>query len=235
MVLQHSTWLFQMKMLKIQDHPAMFPFLNFSQKAMVENSGTFLQRYHKTFHIDIFHSRKSFHGYPAGMAQLIDSPNAFHIQPMQIDTKNRHYNGTDFKADILPKASQAPPNASYSGLLECPCTTRIKKEFNITYAVQNQGSCNTMVERPTECFQAATKLDPAMTKAKMQILDSANYPSGMYIFDISKIVNLMLRNQFCRLFHDSFQKWIFQCYLEQASFWKCLWSRRKSLAWKHLF
>ena len=57
--------------------------------------------------------RKSFHGYPAGMAQLIDSPTTFHIQPMQIDTKNRHYNGTDFKADILPKSSAAPPNASY--------------------------------------------------------------------------------------------------------------------------
>ena len=57
--------------------------------------------------------RKSFHGYPAGMAQLIDSPTNFHIQPMQIDTKNRHYNGTDFRADILPKASAAPPNASY--------------------------------------------------------------------------------------------------------------------------
>ena len=57
--------------------------------------------------------RKSFHGYPAGMAQLVDSPTTFHLQPMQIDTKNRHYNGTDFRADILPKASAAPPNASY--------------------------------------------------------------------------------------------------------------------------
>lgn len=57
--------------------------------------------------------RKSFHGYPAGMAQLIDSPTTFHIQPMQIDTKNRYYNGTDFKAGILPKSSAAPPNASY--------------------------------------------------------------------------------------------------------------------------
>ena len=71
-----------------------------------------------------FNHRKSYHGYPSGMAQLLDSPASFHIQPMQIDTKNRDYNGTDFKAGILPKASAAPPNASYSGLLECPCTTR---------------------------------------------------------------------------------------------------------------
>ena len=47
--------------------------------------------------------RKSYHGYPRGYAQLIESPEFFHIQPMQIDTKNRHYNGTDFKPDLLPK------------------------------------------------------------------------------------------------------------------------------------
>ena len=27
------------------------------------------------------------------MAQLIDSPTMYHIQPMQTDTKKRHYNG----------------------------------------------------------------------------------------------------------------------------------------------
>merc|ERR1719230_2566614 len=34
-------------------------------------------------------SRKSFHGYPNGYAQLIESPNLWHITPMQIDTRNR--------------------------------------------------------------------------------------------------------------------------------------------------
>ncbi|KAH8060775.1 hypothetical protein JL721_8992 [Aureococcus anophagefferens] len=34
-------------------------------------------------------SRKSFHGYPDGYAQLIGSPDAWHIEPMQIDTRNR--------------------------------------------------------------------------------------------------------------------------------------------------
>merc|ERR1719486_1889814 len=34
-------------------------------------------------------SRKSFHGYPNGYAQLIESPTAWHITPMQIDTRNR--------------------------------------------------------------------------------------------------------------------------------------------------
>ena len=34
-------------------------------------------------------SRKSFHGYPKGYAQLIQSPDSWHITPMQIDTRNR--------------------------------------------------------------------------------------------------------------------------------------------------
>ena len=72
------------------------------------------------------------------MAQLIDSPTEFHIQPMQIDTKNRHYNGSNFKPDLLPKSSQAPLDASYSGLIECPCTTRIKKVIR----KDNRGSIN---------------------------------------------------------------------------------------------
>merc|ERR1719210_3087130 len=102
--------------------------------------------------------RKSYHGYPRGMAQLIDSPTTFHIQPMQIDTKNRHYNGSDFKPDLLPKASAAPPNASYSGLLECPCTDRIVKKIEHTFTTQVTGECGTPIDRPTECFKAAVKL-----------------------------------------------------------------------------
>jgi hypothetical protein len=33
--------------------------------------------------------RKSYHGYPKGHAQLVESPASFHLQPMQIDTWNR--------------------------------------------------------------------------------------------------------------------------------------------------
>jgi hypothetical protein len=34
-------------------------------------------------------SRKSFHGYPDGFAQLIESPETWRITPMQIDSKCR--------------------------------------------------------------------------------------------------------------------------------------------------
>merc|ERR1719422_2716494 len=102
--------------------------------------------------------RKSYHGYPKGYAQLIESPTTFHIQPMQIDTKNRHYNGSDFRADLLPKASAAPPNASYSGLLECPCTDRIVKKIEHTFTTQVTGECGTPITNETLCFEAAASV-----------------------------------------------------------------------------
>jgi hypothetical protein len=43
--------------------------------------------------------RKSFHGYPKGMAQFIDSPTSFHIQPMQIDT-NKHESSRSCRASL---------------------------------------------------------------------------------------------------------------------------------------
>ena len=60
---------------------------------------------------------------------------------MQIDTHNRDYNGTGFKAGPLPKASCAPPNAIYSGILECPCTDRIRKENITIYSTIINGNC----------------------------------------------------------------------------------------------
>merc|ERR1719163_1737744 len=39
-------------------------------------------------------SRKSFHGYPDGFAQLIESPETWTITPMQIDTRNRNCGST---------------------------------------------------------------------------------------------------------------------------------------------
>eukprot|EP01063_Lacrimia_lanifica_P020562 TRINITY_DN2785_c0_g1_i1.p1 TRINITY_DN2785_c0_g1~~TRINITY_DN2785_c0_g1_i1.p1 ORF type:complete len:709 (+),score=227.02 TRINITY_DN2785_c0_g1_i1:67-2193(+) len=79
--------------------------------------------------------RKSYHGYPRGYAQLIESPQVFAFTPMQIDTRNREYNGTGFKAGPLPKVSSAPADAQYSGLIECPCSTRRKREIVRTFAL----------------------------------------------------------------------------------------------------
>eukprot|EP00403_Amphidinium_massartii_P006684 CAMPEP_0178382090 /NCGR_PEP_ID=MMETSP0689_2-20121128/6317_1 /TAXON_ID=160604 /ORGANISM="Amphidinium massartii, Strain CS-259" /LENGTH=525 /DNA_ID=CAMNT_0020002289 /DNA_START=98 /DNA_END=1675 /DNA_ORIENTATION=- len=78
--------------------------------------------------------RKTFHGYAPGYVQVIDSPTKFQMTPMQIDTWNRDRMNltypSPFVAGPLPKASLAPPDALYSGLLECPVTTRLHKTFN---------------------------------------------------------------------------------------------------------
>lgn len=80
--------------------------------------------------------RQSFHGYAPGYAQLIYSPKQFQITPMQIDTWHRtkmpfSQNGTSsipkFVSGPLPQNSIAPTNATYSGLLECPVTTRLHR------------------------------------------------------------------------------------------------------------
>merc|ERR1711962_502881 len=122
--------------------------------------------------------RKSYHGYPHGMAQLIESPVSFQIQPMQIDTKNRHYNGSDFRAGVLPACSAAPPNASYSGLLECPCATRIEKNFSVSFSTANSGLCQTEVHNAKECFDAVAKLGIGQVRENQTVSDSLRLPTG---------------------------------------------------------
>ena len=77
---------------------------------------------------------------------------------MQIDTHNRDYDGPGFKAGPLPKANNAPPGAHYSGLLECPCTDRIKKEWRKQYVTLTQGECNAKIGTAKECFEAGDAL-----------------------------------------------------------------------------
>merc|ERR1712025_223417 len=124
--------------------------------------------------------RKSYHGYPMNYAQLIDSPATFHIQPMQIDTKNRHYNGSDFRADLLPKNSAAPPNASYSGLLECPCTDRKVKKIEYTFSTQTEGVCSKMIPDNVTCFEAAQTVAGDQIGANITT-GIKGEPSGCYI------------------------------------------------------
>ena len=93
--------------------------------------------------------RKSYHGLAPPFAQVIESPVSFDLEPMQIDTWNRdemNLTGGPFVPGPQPaktflgswpagsdgptkwpSGSLAPtsgPDAVYSGLLECPLTTR---------------------------------------------------------------------------------------------------------------
>ena len=105
--------------------------------------------------------RGSFHGYPNNYAQLINSPRYFNIQPMQIDTRNRdpkYINDPNFHPGLLPKRSAAPLDASYSGLLECPCTDRIVKNITHNYNTLIEGYCAKEIENITECLEQAIKI-----------------------------------------------------------------------------
>jgi hypothetical protein len=123
--------------------------------------------------------RKSYHGYPSGYAQLIDSPTQFQLQPMQIDTKNRFYNGTGFKAGIEPVESQAPPGAKYSGLLECPCTDRLERVVHYSFSSQATDTCSKSLKNATVCFQGAQQIgvDPAAITAN-KTASTIDLPAG---------------------------------------------------------
>ena len=120
--------------------------------------------------------RKSYHGFPPGYALVIHSPTEFQVTPMQIDTWNREKmnfssNGVNATVPVrfvpgpMPRASQAPrKNPRYSGLLECPMTTRLSKVVDGTYAVKYGGKCTESIMTYQECFRAATEAFPSGSK-----------------------------------------------------------------------
>jgi hypothetical protein len=122
--------------------------------------------------------RVSYHGYPARFAQLIQSPDTFHITPMQIDTWNRDTmkNSSRYQpggaAPPPPKSSQIPADtAGYNGLIECPCSDRLVKEWHVTYALgsttNKNNKCVTeeedgdQIHNATECFTAVQQVIPS--------------------------------------------------------------------------
>ena len=121
--------------------------------------------------------RKSYHAYAPPYVQLVHSPVALAGSPMQIDTWNREAmsitGAPHFVAGPLPAHSLAPAGAEYSGLLECPLTTRISKvadagseSFNTTNAAaiftcgntSTPQRCAASVATAAACFAAAAAL-----------------------------------------------------------------------------
>ena len=78
---------------------------------------------------------------------------------MQIDTWNREkmdlVSGEPFVPGPLPRNSWAPPGATYSGLLECPLTTRVTKVFDSDASLQTTGSCKINTTFADECYSNA--------------------------------------------------------------------------------
>jgi hypothetical protein len=67
-------------------------------------------------------SRKSFHGYPHGYAQVIANPEKWHITPMQIDTRNRECGIT--ARDVLNSAKCPVGTTQERSLCKCWQGTR---------------------------------------------------------------------------------------------------------------
>ena len=146
-------------------------------------------------------SRNSFHGYPRNMAQLVLSPVNFLIQPMQIDTRNRdpkYINNSVYHEGILPKTVVSPHNASYSGLLECPCTDRINKTVYHNYSSIIYGECSNFVLNTSECFKQVKLRNNKILNNVSSVLEvnSNMYPQGCsyYVNSLGYVNNIFLNN-----------------------------------------
>ena len=106
--------------------------------------------------------RKTYHGFPSPYARLIESPEQFQFTPMQIDTWHREKmnisaDSPKFFPGPQPRNSLAVhSDALYSGLLECPFTTRLTKSFpDDAHSVQLTGTCAYPVTDASSCFAGA--------------------------------------------------------------------------------
>lgn len=128
--------------------------------------------------------RLSYHGYPKGYAQLIESPNSFQLTPMQIDTWNREkMDSPKYEpGGPLPRSSRIPPEAGYSGLLECPCSDRREFEWGMTYKLDSAGAlddiCTGPIEDANECFAGARLAVEAESYVERRLEADVSKPSG---------------------------------------------------------
>eukprot|EP01062_Namystynia_karyoxenos_P058476 TRINITY_DN4_c0_g1_i1.p1 TRINITY_DN4_c0_g1~~TRINITY_DN4_c0_g1_i1.p1 ORF type:complete len:752 (+),score=166.73 TRINITY_DN4_c0_g1_i1:99-2258(+) len=119
-------------------------------------------------------ARQSYHGYPKGYAQLIDSPTHLLPNPMMINIKDPSGDSKK-RGGPLPRINNAPPGADYSGLLECPCSTRVPKVLT-HYAVRSQGSCKQSAADAPTCYAAAAAL--GAVGAQNSTAATASLPAG---------------------------------------------------------
>ena len=100
----------------------------------------------------------------------------------KIDTRNRdprYINQSKFVAGILPRESAAPPNATYSGLLECPCTTRIHKTINHAYDISLNHSCLKNIVNYSVCLEEARLLGGNYS-GNNSLIHNTSYPQGCF-------------------------------------------------------
>ena len=155
--------------------------------------------------------RKTYHGLAPPFAQIIGSPTHVSVVPMQIDTWNRdkmNLTGhSSFVPGIAPKNSYAPTtgvDAIYSGLLECPLTTRIRKTFtgggwNDSVTVNVEPCSSTKSFNTTkQCFDAAPLISGINTnKITTKTMHTPSFPSGCSLsYDATTESSVVLFNTY---------------------------------------
>lgn len=128
--------------------------------------------------------RKSYHGYPAGFAQFIHSPQTWIVEPMQIDTHNRNYsaditNYTGYKRWFLPQkdanSTVTQLEGTLSPLIECPCSDRVDHQVVEQPVIMAQGECVTPLQSPQECTDAVKSV---VQISSARTVSDPSLPSG---------------------------------------------------------
>jgi len=127
-------------------------------------------------------ARLSFKGFAPGYAKSIMSPANFSITVMQIDTWNRDAMNTTgptkFVAGPYPRNSYAKPSDPYSGLLECPMTSRVTKELDADYFVELHDSCSDEVTSEAECSAVVAQLALPGYNTTAATVNDPSFPAG---------------------------------------------------------
>ena len=136
--------------------------------------------------------RKSYHGYPAGYAQLIESPDTWEVQPMQIDVHDRTIGLTDQiqpTFEHLPQSLQNSMTDLQSGfnpVLECPCTDRISKSTEITFKISDNCLNGTSLNTLKECQNAVNQMG---FERSVTIIENPDLPNGCILHDFQVLFN----------------------------------------------
>lgn len=130
--------------------------------------------------------RQSYHGLPINKTNIIYSPATFVFLAMQINTLNPDGSGT--RGGPLPASYPGPPDALYSGLLECPCTTRMQIIIG-SFTTKTQGFCDQPITSADACFTAAASTLGWTSITANATVSNANFPPGCVIVQLKQTEN----------------------------------------------
>jgi len=125
-------------------------------------------------------ARQTYHGMPAGYFVPIESPQAFHLTAMQINTRNPDGSGERCNGNCpLPRRQNAWKGAPWSGILECPCTTRDIKYFEYEGRNSADAGCtfNSSLTSAEECYDASAGVMKSDRLSNTTVNDSTK-PTG---------------------------------------------------------